>query len=426
MPNAQCLLNYSAMPTASSSLILTFLSPNPARSRSASQFLQRLFQLSSGSNSSSQSSKSRRKDILDQKHFGSSSSYSWHSETCRCNTSGTVLHFLSLTDGNRTTEEMIGDHSGDKNNGQTQTSSLLSINECIPAYDLEDILSDCRQQLSRSIVEENQIFPNSTWESRLRGLSFTMAQKLGRDIQPSWLLRNTPTVNLNKSNTSSDMSSVAESEVVTGEGGGGVLKEVALPFFPEYSTVQKELSSSRLFSRPLPGLYQYNDKVKTNSASTGLIIRPIPAATEDLRLPPPSLIFHCSSLHNAKEIVERELGGKTEKIGWRGATHRGNLIASHPSISGLDVRISEDWALSSSFDEAEQSVLAGSLDELQSSHVMSEGKHNGSDNTITADSKVNNSDCWVEVRSNMKRPSGFLKRFSSHPRVAKPPQLPYE
>ncbi|KAL7459614.1 hypothetical protein ACHAWC_011449 [Mediolabrus comicus] len=418
------------MPTASSSLILTFLSPNPVRSRSASQFLQRLFQLSSGSSSSSQSSKSRRSDILDEKHFGSSSSYSWHSETCTCNTSGTVLHFLSLTNGSRTTEEIIGDHSVDKNNGQTQTSSLalLSINECRPAYDLGDILSDCRDQLSRSIVEGNQIFPNSTWESRLRGLSFTVAQKLGRDIQPSWLLRNTPTVNLNKSSTSLDMPSVAELEGTGGGGGGGggVLKEVALPFFPEYSTVQKDLSSSRLFSRPLPGLYQYNNNINTNSASTGLIVRPIPAATEDLRLPPPSLIFHCSSLDNVKELVERDLGGKTAKIGWRGATHRGNLIASHPSISGLDVRISEDWVLSSSFDEAEQSVLAGSLDELQSSHVMSEGKHNGSENTITADSKVNNSDCWVEVRSNMKRPGGFLKRFGSHPRVAKPPQLPYE
>jgi len=421
VPNALLLTPttlFDAMPTASSSLILTFLSPNPARSRSASQFLQRLFQLSSGSNSSSHSSKSRRRDILDEKHFGSSSSYYWHSETCRCNTSGTVLHFLSLTDGSRTTEEIIGD--------QTSSLALLSINESRTAHDLGDILSDCRQQLSRSIVEGNQIFPNSTWESRLRGLSFTVAQKLGRDIQPSWLLRNTPTVNLNKSSTSLDIPSAAKSEVVTGEKGGGVLKEVALPFFPEYSPVQKDLSSSRLFSRPLPGLYQYNNNINTNSASTGLIVRPIPAATEDLRLPPPSLIFHCSSLDNAKELVERDLGGKTAKIGWRGATHRGNLIASHPSISGLDVRISEDWVLSSSFDEAEQSVLAGSLDELQSSHVMSEGQHNGSDDTITADSKVNNSDCWVEVRSNMKRPSGFLKRFGSHPRVAKPPQLPYE
>ena len=68
LSNAQCpslATTFDAMP-ASSSLILTFLSPNPARSRSASQFLQRLFQLSSGSNSSSQSSKSRRKDILDR------------------------------------------------------------------------------------------------------------------------------------------------------------------------------------------------------------------------------------------------------------------------------------------------------------------------------------------------------------------------
>ena len=48
------------------------------------------------------------------------------------------------------------------------------------------------------------------------------------------------------------------------------------------------------------------------------------------------------------------------------------------------------------------------------------------DDEIIIDPKTNNSDCWIEARSNVKRPSGFLKRLSKVPTIAKPPQLPYE
>jgi hypothetical protein len=385
-------------------LVLTFLSPNPSHSRSAVQFLQRLFQLSPIGNSPlSSSPQSITRDLLDEKHFGSSSSMSWHSAACACNSSGTILHFLSLADNSRT------EASQNKKNTQNSSLSLLSIMEC----NLTDyVLSDCREQLSHS-MEDNHFFGRQSYlsslEARLRGVAFSLTQKMGREIQSSWLLPNTPSLNLNKSISRQSASSDLSSNGKTG------LRELVLPFFSGYSTLQSDLSKSKL-SRPLPGLYQYD--------SSGLVLRPLPAADEDLRLPPPSLIFQCP-LDDAKELVEKDLGGKTAKIGWRGDKHRGSLIVSHPSIVGLDVRINEDWVLSSSFDEAEQAVLAGSIQDLQSSHVMSEGKHDDiEDGTI--DPKTNNADCWVEARSNVKHPSGFLKRLRNNPRIAKPPQLPYE
>lgn len=396
----------------SKNLVLTFLSPHPTRSLSAVQFLQQLFQLAPVGNSmlttSTQSNNSN--DLLDERHFGSSSSMSWHSTACACNSSGTILHFLSLANSN-------ADASQISKHVQNSSLSLLSINECSITDD--DALTKCRDQLSNS-MENNYIFGRHTYlsslEARFRGVTFSMMQKMGKGLQSSWLLPKTPAINLHRpssrQSTSSDMtsSSTDDDTNITG------LRELVLPFFQEYSTVQSDLSKSKL-SRPLPGLYQYD--------GSGLIMRPLPAADEDLRLPPPSLIFQCSSLDDAQEVVEKDLGGKTSKIGWRGDKHRGSLIVSHPSITGLDVRISEDWILSSSFDEAEQAVLAGSLDDLQSSHVMSEGKHTDEED-ITIDPKTNNADCWVEARSNVKRPSGFLKRFSKDPRIAKPPQLPYE
>lgn len=392
----------------SNNLVLTFLSPHPNHSRSAVQFLQQLFQLTPIGNSTlSTVPQTTKRDLLDEKHFGSSSSMSWHSAACACNSSGTILHFLSLANSKT-------DASYSSKNSQNSSLSLLSITECSIT---DDALSNCREQLSHS-MEDNYCFGRhtylSTLEARVRGVIFSMMQKMGKQIQSSWLLPKNPALNLNRQR--SQQSALSDVTSRTGEGTNVFsLRELVLPFFQECSTVQSDLSKSNL-SRPLPGLYQYD--------CTGLVMRPLPAADEDLRLPPPSLIFSCPSLDEAQELVEKDLGGKTSKIGWRGDEHRGSLIVSHPSIAGLDVRISEDWNLSSSFDEAEQAVLAGSLDDLQSSHVMSEGKHDEED--ITIDPKTNNSDCWVEARSNVKRPSGFLKRFGKVPTIAKPPQLPYE
>jgi 3-hydroxyacyl-CoA dehydrogenase len=128
------------------------------------------------------------------------------------------------------------------------------------------------------------------------------------------------------------------------------------------------------------------------------------------------LVFQCPSLTDAQALVEDTLGGQTAKIGWRGDGQCGSLIVNHPSIHGMDVRLCEvressnEWALSSSFDEAQESLLAGSLDELQSTLVMSDGKGSDDESTVEVDPKTNSADCWVEVRSNVKHPTGYRKQ----------------
>ena len=372
-------------------LVLTFLSPHPAQSRSAVQFLQHLFQVIPTPSSQLMS----KRDHFDETYFGSSSS-SWHSTGCTCNNSGTTLHFLSLSDGRK------DGASTTLNSG----FSLLSITES-SITDNDELLNN-RIQLSNAF-EGNHFFGRKTFmsafEARLRGAVFSTMQRMGKEVQTQWLLPSTPLLDLDTSSCKQEQSS---SDQKVG------LKELVVPFFSEFSTIQSNLAKSTL-SRPLSGLYKHEQ--------SGVVIRPLPAADEDLRLPPPSLIFN-GSIQEKKVVVEQDLGGKTAKIGWRGNSHRGSLIVKHPSITGLDVRICEDWVLCRSFDEAEDAVLAGSLNDLQSSSVMSEGKNSNKDAAI--DPKTNNADCWIEARSNMKRPAGFLKRNSRYHRIAKPPQLPYE
>ena len=140
-----------------------------------------------------------------------------------------------------------------------------------------------------------------------------------------------------------------------------------------------------------------------------------------------------------QKLVEDKLGGRTFKIGWRGHGQLGSLIATHPTIRGLDVRICEakgdEWIPAPSFDEAQDALLAGSLAELQSTHVVSEGKSNGDNGEVTnvkGDEKTGKGDCWVEMRANARHPSGFAKHFTSllqkpaKNKIAKPPDLPYE
>ena len=236
------------------------------------------------------------------------------------------------------------------------------------------------------------------------------------------------------------------------------MRELVLPFFAgaasSSSPSPREKLSASSLRRPLPGLYQCSagpdlaaaaaeeegETVATGAkgrsrptSNPGLVFRPLPAASEDLRLSPPSLVFQCVSLSEARELVEGELGGSTRKIGWRGHGQPGSLIVSHPSVAGIDVRIceaaTEEWTLSSSFDESQDSLLAGSVAELQSTHVTSEGRGDGVDATSArGDERSGKGDCWVEFRSNVSRPVGFKSLFKKSPgiTVAKPPDLPYD
>ncbi|KAL7536820.1 hypothetical protein ACHAXR_007416, partial [Thalassiosira sp. AJA248-18] len=260
-------------------------------------------------------------------------------------------------------------------------------------------------------------------EARLRGLLLQfMCNVMGSCPNPSWILGKNPHPLLDLTPFSSNAPTSLEQDNSVGSNESdnmlrrhddtGMLRELALPYFPQVSSLQTKLSKSSLL-RPLPGLYQCpivtngsNDTTRKNTTDNpGLIFRPIPAAQEDLRLSPPSLVFQCKSLKEAQKLVEEKLGGRTFKIGWRGHGQLGSLIVSHPLLYGLDLRICEaagnEWVLSSSFDEAQESLLAGSLEELQSSHVVSDGKSDGVEkSSITVDTKSGDGDCWVEFRSN--------------------------
>jgi len=449
--------------------ILTFLSSSPTHSREAVHFLNELFELPKINNQNGLADQdATRRDSLDQFHFGGTRK-KWDSVACACPTSGTILHFMSFSPGkNQKAREknetkggdpslqlkLIAIHGSDSSSPPSTTSSKSSADQ------YSNALVECRQRLAKNI-QSMQIFEGekpgslaSTLEARARGLVVVVSDILGREPNPAWILsgKTSPLLDLmsfsSNETTSLDKESAGPTER---EKAGkqsrntGKLKELALPFFHGLSSsIQTKLSNSSLL-RPLPGLYQCavgqtraKDAGKRNAtANPGLIFRPLPAAEEDLRLSSPSLVFQCESLAKAQKLVEGKLGGAVFKIGWRGHGKLGSLIVSHPSILGLDIRICEsasnDWVLSSSFDEAQESLLAGSLADLQSTHVVSEGKIGVEASSRTVDKKNDNGDCWVELRSNVKHPTGFLNQFVSsllnkpaRMKVAKPPDIPYE
>ena len=353
-----CCLFRQALASESSSAfaqppgpILTFLSPNPAYSRSAVQFLNELFHLpriTRGSESA--------RDGLDQMHFGSNSS-SWDSAACVCPASGTILHFLSISSdkseanvdnrNNNSPLHLISVH------GPHTSLSSSSQHSSEEHYQLA--LAECRQLLADGI-NKRQIFAQpddtnkssmiSSVESRIRGMLFYfMCNVIGRQPNPSWILGKSPTtscpispiLNLKQlpsgdsksPESGSKIGSNGQASVITHHENTGKLRELALPFYPEVSALQIKLSQSALY-RPLPGLYQclVNPEQEANTTKSrtandpGLIFRPLPAADEDLRLSSPSLVFQCQSLKEAQELIEGKLGGSTFKIGWRGHGNR--------------------------------------------------------------------------------------------------------
>ena len=104
-------------------------------------------------------------------------------------------------------------------------------------------------------------------------------------------------------------------------------------------------------------------------------------------------------------------------------------MVAHPSLQGLDLRLTDSLEFSSSFSEAQDALLAGSLLELQSENVLLEGGE-GRHARMKHDAMDGVGDCWVEFRANVKRPWGFIKK--NYPttgkvtKAVKAPDLPYE
>jgi hypothetical protein len=194
------------------------------------------------------------------------------------------------------------------------------------------------------------------------------------------------------------------------------LKEIAVPaydfaVYSDSSSLLTRLSSSGLPS-PKTGLY--------NWSSTR--IRPLPTGSEDQRLPPPSLIFHCDSL---EDVSVEEHGAVTSRIGF-GSLGNGQLIVLHKDLPGLDLRYCSSTVSASSFAEAQESLLAASLADLQSTNILL-----GGGEKAKADERIGLGDCWVEFRANIKAPLGFWRKYAmakskSKHRIAKAPDLPFE
>ena len=201
------------------------------------------------------------------------------------------------------------------------------------------------------------------------------------------------------------------------------LKEIVVPFFDyaEYndgSTMLSKLGQADT-KRPAVGVYQWPTSVTC--------IRPLPTAGEDTRVPSPSLIFHSNSPDNETAITNMDKNGiRKAPIGFSGGMTDGQTMVRHEHLLGLDIRYCHQTQIKSAFCEAQESLLAGSLEELQSTNALLSRGEKAKD-----DHRTNNSDCWVEVRANLKQPSGYWTRASSFKRsgsvrVAKVPDLPYE
>jgi hypothetical protein len=183
----------------------------------------------------------------------------------------------------------------------------------------------------------------------------------------------------------------------------GDLKEVVL---------YESLLMPHLLPSPVTGV---------NVTPTGLRIRPLPPAALDRRPTASTLIFHrsTSSSSNESSYDDHDDDRFFRRIGYTGRHgHGGQLLFQHSDNLGLRLCRVQQQPPRSMFAEAQDSLLASSLADLQSNRVLITTKKN--DNNMSAgdndddddDPRRNRSDCWVEVRAQMATPATYWKKQS--------------
>ena len=343
---------------ASSPVVVTLLSPSPALSQSFKDWLLANVGRSAMSKESSHlvAEHSNQEDDLDR--WGAAS---WNSVSINvsCNDetpSTTLLHLLSPAGFSATTKK--------------GALSLLSIQHA-------SSIEESRSQLAAAFAEKG-----SPLLIRLRRL-------FHRPIMPAHLLKQTLLQWNNETNSAvSPSKEIHVSQSTTRP----QLKEIVFPV---------ENMALQLPSSGVTGVYQ---------CSSQLAIRPLPPAIHDRVLTVPTLVFHQSDQN------EVQPGPEWHPIGFS-SSRKGQWMQYK---YGLDVRLCPSTIRESMFCEAQESMLAGSLEELQSTRVL------GSKSQHDDDPRTNNMDCWVEVRANLKRPSGYFQPSKTTPRFAKAPDIPYE
>lgn len=334
-------------------------------------------------------------------------SQGFNSVCCFDKESGTIIHLLSV--------------SNDSDADQCDLSLLSITDSGNDNDDAATCVQEARDEIFRHIDKSPQ---NAMKLVALKAFKQSISPQNLTSLELPLLVLSTNKISIDNANIAKRTSS-------------SKLRELAIPFnhestYADGSSLLQKLSQSNL-TRPKTGLYQIGNG--------GLVIRPLPSATSDLTLPSPSFIFKCDSLKNKEQALIN--GVSLSKLGCNGI-ERGQMLIHHHDVQGIELRFCEARQLSSSFAEAQESLMAGSLDDLQNVNVMVEGGKTRSQYDVKIDANDISSqgatksrvdvmnglgDCWVEFRANIKRPLGFFDkkaRTKSIQRIAKAPDLPYE
>jgi hypothetical protein len=357
-------------------------------------------------------------------------SRSWRSVAAQCPVSGSIIHLCSMASSSS---------SSSADGGERKTPlSLLSITDT--GHCVDDSITDKGGQVVRTTSADMAILTSrsllasqltSQMGQSVAGTMLTLKHSFQGLTSMDFLNRNgssggLPLIGLpDRAIDDSDDSEKQDISIDTimSSSSSIRLKEVVVPFFDYASYSDGSSLLSRLgggqLQRPAVGVYRW-----PNSPT---YLRPVPAATEDQRLPAPTFVFHCESPHDAITKLDSSsdlgCGIQAARIGY-GGLGDGQLMLLHQDLIGLDIRYCPRTTITSAFSEAQDSLLASSLKELQSTNVLLASGEKSHD-----DDRIGKGDCWVEFRANMKQPSGFMKRSarsSTTQRVAKVPDIPYE
>eukprot|EP00523_Entomoneis_sp_CCMP467_P016934 CAMPEP_0168786834 /NCGR_PEP_ID=MMETSP0725-20121227/11485_1 /TAXON_ID=265536 /ORGANISM="Amphiprora sp., Strain CCMP467" /LENGTH=378 /DNA_ID=CAMNT_0008837013 /DNA_START=35 /DNA_END=1171 /DNA_ORIENTATION=+ len=315
-------------------------------------------------------------------------SIQWDSIGLQCPKTGTLIHWVSLANSTHTE--------------QTQPHALMGVQAATN-------LAEARTMLAESV------------QSTLSSQTFiTLRSSLGQALSPTHFLGPSASPVISFGGRQGDET---QQDATTASPAQKTLKEIALPFFIDDNRddhnddgLMEKLGRSRV-RRPRPGLFQF-------PSPSQLTLRPLPAAFEDRTLSPASLIFHCDSVAEWEEDVASGIGDdtlRTAVVGRTGCDKGQLLVRSTDHVgAGVDIRVCENKSQSPVFAEAQESLLAASLPDLQSNRVLhgAKGKE---------DPKTEKMDCWTEFRANVRNPRGYfnLKGRGSQ-KTARAPDLPYE
>ena len=442
--------------------VITFLSKSPSASRKTLALLGQLSNngLERINTHNDNNTWNNKNDILND-----SSSVplflKWDSVASRCRETGTILHLLSIDYNDNSNDDTI---ASDEEKMQ-QNLSLLAITPPSVSSLSTDSLKLARDALA-SHIREQMSNPTSTPTTSLQyyyhGVKLYTMWKLGIQITSEYILgpqnNGLPILQFPNPNNISvrnvHNSIKNEKEKDTSGLSSSSVREIVIPhlnnakYSHNGSSLLNELASN--MHRPLTGLYQW--KTQENS-DQNVFFRPLPTSDQDLVLSSPTIVFRFN--HDLNEIIQKkeDINIQCDKIGFNGGKN-GQILIQHESLTGLDVRFCNSPDLSSTFAESQESLLAGSLQELQSAHVLTEGSNNNHNNMNNVDQEKNTSnvrsdkmnglgDCWVEFRANIKRPTGFFKQMkqaankmnltntsttktTSNSRIVKAPNIPYE